>query len=224
MNQPSRSPRIPAREVRRMVPWAAFVVALLVLALIAPGLVQKQQEYLFAQKAASVNVLSGTMAPPLGLVDAHGRPFSLSSLRGRAVLVAFLGSRGSPEDDLVAREIRLALNHAGSLSGKIAFVMVNVDATHRGTGDVLAFERRWGLQDHPNVYFLTGPPDRLKAVWQSYGIFVGKTGAAITHSSTMYILDPSGRERYMMDASSDPAVTLGYAQLFLHYLGLARHP
>lgn len=210
------------QEVPRIALWAAFLVALLILALVSPGLIQEQQQYLWAQHAASVNVLPGAPAPSLPLMDVRGHRFSLSEVRGRAVLLAFVDVRGSASDSVLAREIRQTLLDAGGLRSKLAFVLVNVNAALAQAPDARRFAVRHRLFSYPNVYLLTGSPSALQAAWRSYGIYVSEGRAGISHTTVVYILDGDGRERYMMDTSDNPDVILGYARLFLHYMLLVQ--
>ena len=219
MTSPSPPPFISRQEIRRAGPWALLVVAMVVAGLFLPAAIEYQEEYALAQKSADVQVLTGTRAPDVRLVTTAGRPFRLASLRGRAVIVAFVATRGSSVDELVAREAHLALAHSGSLESKAAFVFVSVEPG--GESRLASFLKGQGLGG-TDVIGLTGPAPLLGQALQQFGIYVKRDKPSV-HTEVLYVIDPDGRERYLMHPSASPTITMGYAWLFLHDLDLARH-
>ncbi len=146
-----------------------------------------------------VTTLGGTNAPGFSLVDQDGRHLSLTSLRGRAVVLEFMDPHCTDICPIVAAEYQRAYRDLGPLARNVAFVAVNVNAYHRSLATLRAFSREQGLQRLPNWHFVTGPVPALRRVWHDYGIWVkGGRHGDVKHSSVVYVIDPSGRERYLL--------------------------
>src|SRR4051812_23410190 len=102
-------------------------------------------------------------APPVSLTDAAGKPFALSSLRGKAVVVSFVYTTCSgscPATTFSLARTRQALAKAGLWGRRVEFVSISLDPT-RDTPEVLAGYARLYQADTDAWHFLTGPADRV---------------------------------------------------------------
>jgi protein SCO1/2 len=143
--------------------------------------------------------LDGATLPPglrahaFALTDQNAESVSLEGSRGRVRLLAFLSAskRGSL---LVAQQIRGALDELGA--GDSSRLTVLVVSTDRSVvhAQIERFLQEAGLAGR--VRFLTGPPDRLQAIWKAYGVVPASTGEAAFLSSTpILLIDRTGIER-----------------------------
>lgn len=141
--------------------------------------------------------LPGGPAPAFRLTDQTGATVSLTTLRGRVVVLTFFGTACKDICPVLGREIARADAELAGASAHVAFVAVNTDplatsraAVERTTGEL-------GLGSLANWYFLTGTIARLDPVWTRYGITieVSTTTHRIAHTDVVYFLDPAGRER-----------------------------
>jgi cytochrome oxidase Cu insertion factor (SCO1/SenC/PrrC family) len=142
--------------------------------------------------------LGGQRAPGFSLVDQEGRRVSLASLERRAVVLNFFDSECTDVCPLVSEELVDAARDLGPAAADVTFVAVNVDAAHASVADVARFSAEHGLSALPHWYFLTGPPSRLRAVWNAYGekVQVDPRTKSVLHSSIMDFLAPGGALRY----------------------------
>ncbi len=160
-----------------------------------------------------------TPAPGFTLTDQHGRPVSLATFRGRAVVLEFMDTHCADICPLVSQEYIDAYHDLGAAAAEVVFVAVNVNPYHRQIADVAAYSRAHQLTTIPSWHFLTGPAGSLRAVWRGYDIAVAAPNphADIVHTSVVYFIDPDGRERYvaapMADHSSKGAAFLPAGQL-----------
>jgi protein SCO1/2 len=137
-------------------------------------------------------------APEVALTDSAGRPFELTSLRGKAVMVSFVYTTctGScPATTLGLSRVRKALEKAGLWGTRVEFVSISLDPA-RDTPEVLAgYARAYGA-DPAAWHFLTGPPDRVAKVIAAWGMWarIGPSGV-LDHPSRIFLVDPQGQER-----------------------------
>ena len=140
-----------------------------------------------------------TAAPGFHLVDQTGHPVSLASLRGKAVVLEFMDPHCTDICPIVSKEFVDASRDLGATGSKVAFVAINVNRYHASTAAMAAFSRQHGLDAIPSWRFLTGPVPQLERAWHDYGITVEapNPNADIIHTSVVYFIDPSGKERYL---------------------------
>ncbi len=139
-----------------------------------------------------------------------GKPFRLSSLRGRVVIL-FFGYTNCPDVcpstlGRLARAYRL-LEEGGVDSSLIKTVFISVDP-ERDTADVL---------DKYLDYFavpvtgVTGPPEGVLKVAQDFRASFSRVesdsaaGYLMEHSTYLYLIDPLGRVRHLFSSQDSPA-------------------
>ena len=119
---------------------------------------------------------------------------------------------------IVSREFIDAYHDLGSAASRVVFIAVNVNAYHHQVADVAAFSREQQLNTIPSWHFLTGPVASLQAVWNAYDVYVQapNPNADIVHTSVVYFIDPSGKERFaaspMVDHTTNGTAYLPLAQ------------
>ena len=153
----------------------------------------------------ALSPLPSKVAPNFTLVDQHGRTTSLASLRGRAVVLEFMDPKCTDICPIVSQEFVNAYHDLGASASHVVFVAVNVNQYHEKVADVAAFSREHQLNTIPSWLFLTGSTAALRTVWHDYGIDVISRGpnADVVHTSSIYFIDPSGRERFLANPVVD---------------------
>ncbi len=156
---------------------------------------------------------SVTPAPGFTLTDQRGQPLSLSSLRGKAVVLVFFDNHCQELCPLFSQDVRAAAADLGSLARRVAFVGVNVNPFYPQVPYDVAFDRRVGLDKVRDWYFLTGPLAALRAVWRAYGA-QPLTGPdqSVDHTSIILFIDPQGKIRDLANygPSSADSARWGY--------------
>lgn len=146
-------------------------------------------------------------AAPIQLIDQDGSPFSLSQLKGKAVVLYF-GYTTCPDlcpttlSDFVAVKAEL-----GDDASKVRFGLVTVDP-ERDRPERL--KQYLGFFD-PEFFGLTGSSDQIAAVEQAYGVVAKRveypgtsTGYLMDHTSVIYLIDSQGRMRVTFAYGADP--------------------
>ena len=134
-------------------------------------------------------------APEIKLTDHNGQPFTMSNQRGKVVLL-FFGYTNCPDEcPLTMAHLKLVLESLGNQAKDVQVVMVSTDPA-RDTPQALK-----DFMNHFNPSFLglTGPLGELQKAWRGYGVTV--EGGGETHSTYLYVIDPSGniRETFLPD-------------------------
>ena len=148
---------------------------------------------------------SSTCRPPnFTLTSQDGRPVSLSSLRGKVVLLTFLDPVCTTDCPLIAQEMRSADAMLGGKAGDTELVAVVANPTYLSTAYTRAFTAQENLSQVPNWLFLTGSLSQLKSVWHDYGIEVENlpAGAMAAHNDLAFVISADGQLR--QEISDDP--------------------
>ena len=128
------------------------------------------------------------------LRDQSGRVFSLGSLHGRTIAMAFFDSHCNQACPLEGRAIAASER---SLPRSQRPVLVVVSVNPRDTpASTRAAVRKWGLAGVAPWRWLRGSRAELARVWRDYHIFVAPPrDGDISHTEALYLIDRRGDER-----------------------------
>jgi protein SCO1/2 len=152
-------------------------------------------------------------APKLSLPDAAGRRFTLSTLRGRYVLVTFLYTHCPDVCPLIASNLNTVLRELGP-DGGVDVLAVSVDPKGDTAASVRAYAKRMHLE--PRFHFLIGTRAQLRPVWAAWHVIaVDRSPALVDHTGYTALVDPAGKQRLLYDSQVN-------AQQVLHDLRLLK--
>jgi cytochrome oxidase Cu insertion factor (SCO1/SenC/PrrC family)/thiol-disulfide isomerase/thioredoxin len=177
---------------------------------VAPG-ITSTASYLLRLDVLGPN---GAPAPNFTLTDQHGRAVSLSSLRGRSVVLSFNDDKCIDICTLLAEDIVVADRDLGSAAKHVVFLSVNANPYYPGVGAVRSWSDTHGLGRESNWLFVTGSPAALKSVWAKYGVEVelDPTNRTVVHSTELYFIGPNGKQAAVGSFGTATADT----QIFAH--------
>jgi cytochrome oxidase Cu insertion factor (SCO1/SenC/PrrC family) len=196
MNRTLRRAGTPAVDTWLLVA-AAVVLAALLIALVLTVIFRPSSPS--GPSSTSPNgwaiPLGGHPAPGFSLLDQWGHRRTLSSYRGRPVVLAFVDAQCTTVCPLTAQILRTAQLRLGTReSGRVRVVAINANPLATSVKDVY----RWSVQHHMLHHwtFLTGPPPRLRAVYHKYRVFDAVIDhGQVTHDAAVIMIDAHGRER-----------------------------
>lgn len=138
------------------------------------------------------------LAADFRLFDQNGRKVGLSDFRGKVVVLAFMDSRCDETCPLTAFELAKAYQALGTDAPQAVFLGVNVNAKFNRVDDVAAFTTQQAVSQIPTWHFLTGAPEDLKPVWDSYSILVAEQPGEddFEHTPGVFVIDRSGQKRW----------------------------
>lgn len=153
-------------------------------------------------------------APAIAATDQDGRPYTLASERGKAVLL-FFGFTHCPNFCPITlsylEKARARLPEAQRQNVRVLFLTLDPD---RDTPANLKSYVRFYSPDLTGLYL---PPGQLKGVAQGYGVGYQKTpltktpinqggNYSITHTTATYLIDRAGKLRLVYDYTQLPRV------------------
>jgi cytochrome oxidase Cu insertion factor (SCO1/SenC/PrrC family) len=159
---------------------------------------------------AQVNLMelspvAATAAPAFTLTDQAGRTLSLASLRGKVVVLEFMDPHCTDICPIVSAEYVDAYRDLGPLASKVVFAAINVNQYYAGVSEMAAYSREHQLETIPSWHFFTGSVPALQNAWRDYKVMVSapNPNADIVHTSVIYFIDPSGRQRFIASPMVD---------------------
>jgi cytochrome oxidase Cu insertion factor (SCO1/SenC/PrrC family) len=159
---------------------------------------------ILAQAIAGSAVRLNFPAAGFRLIDARGRTVTLAGLRGKVVLLTFLGP-GCPADcQVIAQELRDAARLLGVASRRVE--LAAIVASPVGVAGLRAFVRRERLGQVPGWLYLTGSPAELGRVWAAYGLAgpVPPGGSVTSNGDAAWVIDRRGQVREELNISPGP--------------------
>jgi cytochrome oxidase Cu insertion factor (SCO1/SenC/PrrC family) len=173
--------------------------------------------------------LRGAVAPDFHLTDQTGTTFDLASLRGKVVVLTFLGAGCETVCPVLSKELLLSNALLGRDAANVALVAVNTDPLDTSRSAVARTSAATGLARIPSWRFLTGTLAALDPVWTHYGVTVDVSTVThrVAHTDVIYLLDTQGRERIRVtpfaDESRTGRVSLPEASIRRFATGLASY-
>ncbi|MEM2035706.1 MAG: SCO family protein [Candidatus Caldarchaeum sp.] len=151
---------------RRLLLFLAVALAAMVGGA-AAAMVSRQ---LFAEYRPAIEIVSGQKLPDFSLTDQYGNRFSISSVRGKVVLL-FFGYTHCPDvcPHVLSKYAKL-YQALGSNADRVVAIFVSVDP-ERDTPEVL---RKHLSYYSPKIVGLTGTPEEVKDVMTLYNIYAVK--------------------------------------------------
>jgi cytochrome oxidase Cu insertion factor (SCO1/SenC/PrrC family) len=171
--------------------------------------------------AGSTNWTVGP-TPSFSLVDQNGHTVTLSSLRGKAVLLTFLDPVCNFDCPLIAQYLKGVDAELGPEARHVQLVAIVANPLYRAPVYMKAFDRQEGLTSLHNWFFLTGSLGQLQQAWERFGVTVSVSpaGAMIAHTDILYVIDPLGRTREILSSNPGPG-TSSYESSFSSLLASA---
>ena len=139
--------------------------------------------------------LPGELAPDFTLTDQFDHPVTLSSLRGREVVLAFIDSECKTLCPLTSTIMYTAKAELPTSATKqVLLIAVNANPNATSIASVQAWSINHGMLHQWE--FLTGTTQQLQSVYSSFKIYVQvNPNKSITHDPIIFIIDAQGHER-----------------------------
>jgi protein SCO1 len=174
---------------------AIFFRRLIVSAVIVAGALGVGGCHSGAQSEQASNAQSSSCLTDAKLVDQNGANVSLTSLKGKPMVVDFIYT-SCPGTCLMetAKLANVALRLGPELGSKVSIVSITVDPEHDGPKQLLDYSRQQGA-DEKGWYFLTGSPADIDRTLGGFKMFREKEpDGSVSHIVSMFLVGPDGRE------------------------------
>jgi protein SCO1/2 len=208
----STTPRLRISQVAR---FAAQLSLLMALAMLAGC--KFAREYLPAGAYATSG--KSDCLPDITLRDQSDQPVTLSSLKGKPVLIDFIyTSCPGPCLVLTARMKKIAKDLGPQLGRDITLLSVTVDPEHDGPKQLAYYVREQGA-GFPGWHFLTGTPQQIDEVMANFKLKrIKEADGSVDHIIDFFMLSPDGREArvYNPDEIGPEAIAADVQSTFAH--------
>lgn len=159
--------------------------------------------------------LPSAVAPDFTLTDGPtGETVTLSSLRGRVVLLTFLYTSCPDTCPLTAETIRNARDRLGAAADDVTFVAVSVDPKGDTPQTTLRFVEEHRLRS--TMRYLIGSQSALARVWQAYGVAQAVSAGDVLHSDVLYLIDKRLRGRVVLHSDATPETIASDLRILLN--------
>ena len=147
--------------------------------------------------------------PNIPLVDQHGRHLSLSSLKGRLVLIDFFYANCPTACPLLTAKFAAVAKRLGpELGSKVTLVSVTIDPEHDHSAQLFEYAKTHEA-NYKGWLFLTGKPIDVVNLLRVYGLRRERSAdGSLSHVATCFLIGPDGRQRRLYDALDVKAGTV----------------
>jgi protein SCO1/2 len=187
---------------RRGSPAAVWIVSAAIFALALPLAAGAEHN-----KGAALKPLGlADGLPRISLKDQNGRPISLSSLKGKPVLVAFIHTQCEGPCELITANMKQVARALGAgFNSKVTMVSITTEPDEDGSRELLAYATAQGV-DSDGWLFLTGAPADIRRLLALYGVAAEEEKS--DHVLEMFLLSPEGAgfRRYSGVAASPETI------------------
>ncbi len=151
--------------------------------------------------------LTGKFGRDFELIDQNGKSISNSTHGDQTAILTFLFSACTDVCPIVTSQIKATISDSKELQN-IPVMIITVDPDRDDQQTRLRFTNKWNLPS--NWHFLSGEPDLLKEIWNSYHLNPQisqtqqqrlqhslETKYKIVHTTPIYLLDGKGRPKVL---------------------------
>jgi protein SCO1 len=144
---------------------------------------------------SSLQASSSDCLPAINLIDQNGQRVSLSSLKGKPVLVDFIyTSCPGPCKTLTQRMIDVAQKLGPTLGSQVTMVSISIDPEHDGPQQMLDYARTQGAARN-GWLFLTGGPGEVDATLAAFGLSREReSDGSVSHIVGVILVGADGRK------------------------------
>jgi cytochrome oxidase Cu insertion factor (SCO1/SenC/PrrC family) len=130
-------------------------------------------------------------APGFTLTDQFGRPVSLSSFRGKVVILAFNDAECTTICPLTTAALVDAKDMLGAAASQVQLVGVDANPKATEVEDVLSYSQLHGMTYQ--WQYLTGSLAQLQRVWKAYSVGVTISQRQTDHEPAIFVINQQGR-------------------------------
>ena len=136
--------------------------------------------------------------PPLMLIDQLGKPVSLSSVKGKPVLIGFIHTSCKGVCEMMTAKMKQVAGSLGSqFNSSVTMVSITTDPEEDGPAALLKYAKAQGV-DARGFLFLTGKTQQIDGLLKLYAVPEEGPDEATTHVLDLFLIaaDGSGMRKY----------------------------
>lgn len=146
--------------------------------------------------------------PDVQLIDQFGKPFTLSSVKGKPVLVGFIHTSCKGVCELMTAKMKsVAQDLDPDFASKVTMVSLTTDPSEDGPKELAQYAKDQGAVGKGWI-FLTGNPADVNRALNRYGIAVSESEDAMTHVMELRLIGRDGHEIHRYNGTDVKAVAI----------------
>jgi cytochrome oxidase Cu insertion factor (SCO1/SenC/PrrC family) len=130
-------------------------------------------------------------APAFTLTDQFGQPVSLSSFRGKVVILAFNDAECTTICPLTTAALVDAKEMLGAAGSQVQLLGVDANPKAIAVEDLLSYSQLHGMTYQWR--YLTGSLAQLQSVWKAYSVGVTISQSQTDHEPAIFVINQQGR-------------------------------
>jgi protein SCO1 len=143
--------------------------------------------------STSSNASKDNYLPDITLTNQHSRVISLSSLRGKPVLVGFIHTMCKGVCQMMTANMRLVASALPPARvADVTMLLITTDPADDHPPQLLQYAKSQDLAGEGWI-LVTGPGDRIKQVMRLYGVRHEETDDVMMHVMKLFLLTPGGK-------------------------------
>jgi cytochrome oxidase Cu insertion factor (SCO1/SenC/PrrC family) len=131
------------------------------------------------------------VAPGFTLTDQFGQPVSLSSFRGKVVILAFNDAECTTICPLTTAALVQAKDLLGAAASQVQLLGVDANPKATEVEDVLSYSQLHGMTYQ--WQYLTGSLAQLQSVWKAYSVGVTISQNQTDHEPAIFVINQQGK-------------------------------
>jgi len=138
---------------------------------------------------------SSDCLPAIALVDQHGHAVTLTSLKGRPVLIDFIYTTCPGPCPLMTSQMAAVAKLLGpKLGSQVTFVSISIDPEHDRPAELEQYARARGAEQ-PGWLFLTGTTAQIDRVLALFHLKRTRNpDGTVNHAAASFLLGPDGHQ------------------------------
>jgi protein SCO1 len=130
--------------------------------------------------------------PPLNLTNQYGKPVSLSSFKGKPVLVGFIHTSCKGICELMTAKMKQVAQTLGAqFHSSVAMVSITTDPAEDNPAQLLKYAKAQGV-DAEGFTFLTGKTPQIERLLALFAVPEDGPDEATTHVLDLFLISPDG--------------------------------
>jgi protein SCO1 len=144
-----------------------------------------------ASEQASADTIN--YLPEVALTNQFGKPVSLSSLKGKPLLVSFIHTSCKGVCELMTAKMKDVAGDLGANGTKVTMVSISTDPDDDHPAQLMAYAKKENVASDGFI-FLTGKPAAIKQVLAVYGVNQHAGDDEMTHVFDLFLIGPDGHQ------------------------------
>jgi protein SCO1/2 len=188
----------PVAISRNQINGRRKLVTMLLAALIVPAA--------FLVNSTTIHASKANYLPDITLTNQNSRAISLSSLRGKPVLVGFVHTMCKGVCQMMTANMR-SVASALAPATSVTMLLITTDPAEDQPAQLLQYAKAQDLSGKEWI-LVTGPEDSIKRVMRLYGVKHEESDDAMMHVMKLFLLAPTGDLAHVYPGMTPSARTI----------------